>query len=95
MYKHILIATDGSEIAQRAVTHGLTLAKSVGAQAFFLTATKMWSAIEMGGMPHTGSYIRQRTMKRSRPSGPMKFWLRVGSRLTRPCNIHDDPCRRY
>ena len=47
MYKHILIATDGSELAQRAVTHGLTLAKSVGAQASFLTATKMWSAMEM------------------------------------------------
>ena len=28
---------------------GLTLAKSVGAQASFLTATKMWSAMEMTG----------------------------------------------
>jgi nucleotide-binding universal stress UspA family protein len=49
MYKHILIATDGSELVQRAVTHGLTLAKSVGAQASFVTATKMWSAMEMTG----------------------------------------------
>jgi nucleotide-binding universal stress UspA family protein len=49
MYKHILIATDGSELAQRAVTHGLMLAKSVGAQVSFLTATKMWSAMEMTG----------------------------------------------
>jgi nucleotide-binding universal stress UspA family protein len=49
MYKHILSETDGSELAQRAVTHGLTLAKSVGAQASFVTATKMWSAMEMTG----------------------------------------------
>lgn len=47
MYKHILIATDGSELAQKAVTHGLALAKSIGAEALFLTATRMWSAMEM------------------------------------------------
>jgi nucleotide-binding universal stress UspA family protein len=29
MYRHILIPTDGSELARRAVQHGLSLAKSV------------------------------------------------------------------
>src|SRR4029077_2469329 len=33
MYRHILIPTDGSELAQRAVSHGLALAKAVGAKA--------------------------------------------------------------
>jgi nucleotide-binding universal stress UspA family protein len=32
MYRHILIPTDGSELAERGVTHGLALAKSVGAR---------------------------------------------------------------
>ena len=32
MYRHILISTDGSELAQHAVTHGLSLAKSLGAK---------------------------------------------------------------
>ena len=32
MYRHILIATDGLELAERAVTHGLSLAKFVGAK---------------------------------------------------------------
>jgi nucleotide-binding universal stress UspA family protein len=32
MYRHILIPTDGSELAQRGVAHGLALAKSVGAK---------------------------------------------------------------
>jgi nucleotide-binding universal stress UspA family protein len=32
MYKNILIATDGSELAHKAVDHGLGLAKSVGAK---------------------------------------------------------------
>ena len=29
MYHHILIPADGSELAEQAVTHGLSLAKSV------------------------------------------------------------------
>jgi len=32
MYKNILIATDGSELAHKAVDHGIGLAKSVGAK---------------------------------------------------------------
>jgi nucleotide-binding universal stress UspA family protein len=37
MYRHILIATDGSALAERAVSHGLSLAKSVGAKVIALT----------------------------------------------------------
>ena len=32
MYRHILIPTDGSELAEHAVTNGLSLAKSMGAK---------------------------------------------------------------
>jgi nucleotide-binding universal stress UspA family protein len=32
VYRHILIPTDGSELAWRGVVHGLALAKSVGAK---------------------------------------------------------------
>jgi nucleotide-binding universal stress UspA family protein len=32
MYRHILIPTDGSELAEHAVTHGLSLAKFLGAK---------------------------------------------------------------
>ncbi|OAF06602.1 MULTISPECIES: universal stress protein [Bradyrhizobium] len=32
MYRHILIPTDGSELAEHGVTHGLALAKSLGAK---------------------------------------------------------------
>ena len=37
MYRHILIPTDGSELAERAVTHGLSLAKFVGAKVTVIT----------------------------------------------------------
>lgn len=37
MYKHILIATDGSELAAHGVEHGLALAVPLGAQVTVLT----------------------------------------------------------
>ena len=38
MYRHILIPTDGSDLAERAVAHGLALAKSVGAKVTIIIA---------------------------------------------------------
>ena len=46
MYRHILIPTDGSELAERAVTHGLSLAKFVGAKVTVVIAEEQvvsWS----------------------------------------------------
>lgn len=40
MYKHILIATDGSVLSGQAIEHGITLAKSVGARVTVLTVTE-------------------------------------------------------
>ena len=40
MYKNILIATDGSELAAKAVTHGIALAKSMGAQITVVRVTE-------------------------------------------------------
>jgi nucleotide-binding universal stress UspA family protein len=40
MYKHLLIATDGSELAGKAVVQGLDLAKSLAARVTILTVTE-------------------------------------------------------
>lgn len=40
MYKHILIPTDGSELAAKAVNHGIAFAKSIGAKITVLTTTE-------------------------------------------------------
>jgi nucleotide-binding universal stress UspA family protein len=37
MFRHILIATDGSDLAQKATTNGLSLAKAVGANVTAIT----------------------------------------------------------
>lgn len=40
MYRHLLIATDGSELAQKAVTQGLALAKELKATVTAVTVTE-------------------------------------------------------
>jgi nucleotide-binding universal stress UspA family protein len=37
MYKHILTPTDGSELANKAVEHGIALAKAIGARITIVT----------------------------------------------------------
>jgi nucleotide-binding universal stress UspA family protein len=52
MYRHILIPTDGSEVSQRGVDHGLALAKAHGARATLITVTgplPSYSGIYVGG----------------------------------------------
>lgn len=48
MYNHILITTDGSEVAQKGVDHGLALAKALGAQVTIITATERLQAYYPG-----------------------------------------------
>ena len=40
MYKHVLIATDGSDLAAKGVEHGLALAGPLGARVTVLTVTE-------------------------------------------------------
>ncbi len=50
MYKHILIATDGSELAQKAVDQGLALAKALDAAVTAVMVTEPWTAVAYGEM---------------------------------------------
>ncbi len=48
MYKNLLIATDGSELAEKGVTHGLALAKALGAKVIVVTVSDPWTAFVTG-----------------------------------------------
>jgi nucleotide-binding universal stress UspA family protein len=48
MFKHILIATDGSEPASKAVAVGLDLAKRLNASTTAVNVTEPWSATVTG-----------------------------------------------
>lgn len=55
MYKHILIATDGSDLARKGLEHGLSLAKALNAKVTVLTVSEplrpeMASAALLGGI---------------------------------------------
>lgn len=54
MYNRILIGTDGSELAGKAVDHGIELARSVGAEVVFVSVTQMWSPLEMASQYEEG-----------------------------------------
>lgn len=54
MYKHILIATDGSELADKGVAHGLGLAAAVGAAVTIVTVTEDWSPTLMASEVQAG-----------------------------------------
>lgn len=47
MYKHILIATDGSELADKGLASGLGLAKDLGAAITIVTVTESWDSLQM------------------------------------------------
>jgi nucleotide-binding universal stress UspA family protein len=50
MYTHILIATDGSELAHKAVVQGFALAKAINANVTVVTVTEPWTAVVPGEM---------------------------------------------
>ncbi len=53
MYNHILIATDGSDLAQKAVSDGLKLAHELKASVTFVTVTELWSTLGMAAEQYT------------------------------------------
>jgi nucleotide-binding universal stress UspA family protein len=51
MYNHVLIATDGSELAEKAVKAGLMLAKTRGPKATAVTISEPWTSAAGGEAP--------------------------------------------
>lgn len=50
MFKHLLIATDGSELATKGLRQGVALAKALQAKATIVTVTEPWTAVVAGEM---------------------------------------------
>ena len=54
MYRTILISTDGSELASKAVRSGLELAKSLNANVILVTVTERWPLLETAAQAEMG-----------------------------------------
>jgi nucleotide-binding universal stress UspA family protein len=55
MYKRILVATDGSELATKAVEHALLLAKLAQAPVVVATVTEAWSSFDLAREARQGN----------------------------------------
>jgi nucleotide-binding universal stress UspA family protein len=64
MYQHILVPTDGSELAQRGVAHGFALAKSVGAKVTVIIVAELW----FGAQPFMEAWSLQELAKYNQQS---------------------------
>ena len=59
MYTHILVPTDGSELAQNGVDHALSLAKALGSKVTIITATEPFPYIYSDGWAPSTEDIQQ------------------------------------
>jgi nucleotide-binding universal stress UspA family protein len=95
MYRHILIAVDGSDYAARAAEHGLALAAAVGAPATVITVTPTWKAIGLSELAL--GYTEDKYAERAKAFGDkcLESVLAAAADLEVPCNtvqvIHDRP----
>jgi nucleotide-binding universal stress UspA family protein len=70
VYHHILFATDGSDLALKAVDHGLTLARALNAKVTAITATESWTSIASGEMGMAFPIDRQADADRTDQAEP-------------------------
>jgi len=59
MYKNILLPTDGSELSEKAIRHGIALAKAVGAKVTGLSVVRPSHAPTGAGVAMLGEHVLQ------------------------------------
>ena len=84
MYRHILIATDESELAEKAVKQGIALAKNLKAPVSVVTVTEKWSAFDMARGARQGARTRSLDMRR---------WPRLPRAMSSK-GLHKSPSRK-
>jgi nucleotide-binding universal stress UspA family protein len=83
MFKHILLPTDGSKLADRAVIHGINLAKALGAKVTLLSVVPEFRMIadESFAMPMS-MQVKQRYEKEATVRAEKKL-ATIGARVTK------------
>lgn len=54
MHDHVLVATDGSELADKAAAYAFSLARKLGARTTAIVVTESWSVLEMAQKAQLG-----------------------------------------
>jgi nucleotide-binding universal stress UspA family protein len=77
MYRHILIPTDGSELAEHGLAHGLALAKPLGAKVSVIFVVEPFSEM-------TGRFLEAEHMPSCARNRPRARWIARQMRPRRP-----------
>jgi len=85
MYNHILIATDGSELAQKAATRGLALAKALGAKVIAITVTDMFPTGPYSSIPTPSMIERYEEVAAESAANILSSVSEVATKLGVPC----------
>jgi nucleotide-binding universal stress UspA family protein len=98
MYRHILIPTDGSELAQRSIPQGLALAKAVGAQVTALVVEHSFNVYGVGeskmySMPNEFAVYTKRIKEHASKvlDGVAQAANAAGVKCTKVQILHDHP----
>lgn len=86
MFKHILLPTDGSETAMRAVTRGVELAAQLGSEVTVMTAIEHFPAGIMGS-----GYRPPESPQELPGQQAANYWLDQAEAVARAAGV---PCRR-
>src|SRR6516225_7240837 len=94
MYQHILIPTDGSELAERGVTDGLSLAKFVGAKVTAIIVEERpdaWWGIG-GPFPNPGQGVAFVELTEEIKKHAASVLVRVANPAKRKVRVGPRPC---
>ena len=102
MYKKILVATDGSELAQTAVEQGTCLAKALGAKIVFVTVTESWSSFVIASDVEFGKIDAVKKFEKSARDSAAKILepakshaANLGVEVENSPYTRQSPCRRH
>jgi nucleotide-binding universal stress UspA family protein len=78
MYKHILISSDGSELAQRGVDQGLALAKAIGARVSFVVVSELFTGNTLAGEPPLPVFPAEADVSKAGEAAAKKLLAKLG-----------------
>ena len=80
MYKHILIATDGSQLAQKGVDHGLALAGALNARVTFVAVSELLTASLLTDDPDVGIFTATADLRAASDAAAKRIVEAAGAR---------------
>lgn len=88
MYKRILIATDGSELAGKGLAKGLELAAQLGAHVDIVTVSEPWAVGMYDAMGWSAGYQASPEYRKDREEAAQQI-LQPAMRAAHAAGIHD------